>query len=52
MVKVDVKVPKRRVYLETDMVERGKPHKRETQIMVGEFFLVKDKLRKMLVIVR
>lgn len=36
MVLLDIKVPKRRVCLETSKVERGKPHKRETQIMVGE----------------
>ena len=36
MVKIDIKVPKRRVYLETDIVERGKPRERETQNMVGE----------------
>ncbi len=36
MVKLDIKVPKRRVLLETKEVERGKPHKWETQILVGE----------------
>ena len=36
MVIVGIKVPKRRVHLETGEVERGKPRKRETQIMVGE----------------
>ena len=30
------KVPKRRAFLETKKVERGKPHKWETQILVGE----------------
>ena len=49
MVRVDIKVPKRRVYLETNIVERGKPRERETQNMVGEFLRknlngVKDKL--------
>jgi len=29
-------VPKRRILLEIKEVERGKPHERETQIMVGE----------------
>ena len=29
-------MPKRRVYLETSKVERGKPHEWETQILVGE----------------
>ena len=43
MVRLDVKVPKRRVYLETNIMERGKPHERETQIMVGELFKVNDK---------
>lgn len=28
----EYKVPKRRVYMETYRVERGKPRKRETQI--------------------
>ena len=41
MVKLDIKVPKRRVYLETDKVERGKPREWETQIMVGEFLSAK-----------
>lgn len=36
MVKLGIKVPKRRVHLETNVVERGKPHERETQILVGE----------------
>ena len=36
MVLVDIKVPKRRATWETEWVERGKPHKRETQILVGE----------------
>ena len=36
MVKLDIKVPKRRVYLETNIVERGKPRERETQNLVGE----------------
>ena len=36
MVLLDIKVPKRRVTRETLLVERGKPRKRETQIMVGE----------------
>ena len=49
MVKLDIKVPKRRVDLETDIVERGKPRERETQNMVGEslrknFNGVKDRL--------
>ena len=48
MVKVGVKVPKRRVLLETEGVERGKPRERETQILVGEFFKVKLKPRRML----
>ena len=30
------KVPQRRVYLEMNRMKRGKPHKRETQILVGE----------------
>ena len=38
MVKVSIKVPKRRAFLETKKVERGKPRERETQILVGEFF--------------
>ena len=29
-------MPKRRYLLEMKEVERGKPHERETQIMVGE----------------
>ena len=41
MVIVDIKVPKRRVFLETERVERGKPRERETQIMVGEFLKTK-----------
>jgi len=41
MVKVSIKVPKRRVFLETEKVERGKPRERETQILVGEFLKVK-----------
>lgn len=41
MVLLDVKVPKRRAALETLQVERGKPRKRETQIMVGEFKIEK-----------
>ena len=41
MVILDVKVPKRRVHLETNEVERGKPRERETQILVGELFKVK-----------
>jgi len=36
MVLLDIKVPKRRALLETKEVERGKPRKRETQILVGE----------------
>jgi len=47
MVIVDIKVPKRRVLLETKEVERGKPRERETQILVGEFFKVNLKLRRM-----
>jgi len=30
------KVPQRRVCLEMNRMKRGKPHKRETQILVGE----------------
>jgi len=30
------KVPQKRVYLEINRMKRGKPHKRETQILVGE----------------
>ena len=36
MVKLDIKVPKRRVHLETNVVERGKPREQETQNLVGE----------------
>jgi len=36
VVLLDIKVPKRRVHLETNEVERGKPRKWETQILVGE----------------
>lgn len=36
MVLLDIKVPKRRGFWETRRVERGKPHERETQILVGE----------------
>ena len=38
MVKLDIKVPKRRAYMETSKVERGKPREWETQIMVGESY--------------
>ena len=30
------KVPQKRVYLEMNRMKRGKPRKRETQILVGE----------------
>lgn len=36
MVIVSIKVPKRRVHLETNEVERGKPREQETQKLVGE----------------
>ena len=49
MVILDIKVPKRRVFLETERVERGKPRERETQIKVGEFFLSEMKLKKSIV---
>ena len=29
-------MPQKRCYLEMNRMKRGKPHKRETQIMVGE----------------
>ena len=45
MVKVGIKVPKRRVLLETKEVERGKPRERETQILVGELFLSEMKFK-------
>jgi len=41
MTRLDIKVPKRRVYLETSRVERGKPREWETQILVGELSIVK-----------
>ena len=41
MVRIDIKVPKRRVFLETGRVERGKPRERETQILVGELLEAK-----------
>ena len=46
MVRVVIKVPKRRVFWETERVERGKPRERETQILVGELLLSETKLSK------
>jgi len=43
MVKLAIKVPKRRVGLETGRVERGKPREIEIQILVGESLETKDK---------
>ena len=39
------KVPQRRVYLEMNRMKRGKPHKWETQILVGELFEENKNLR-------
>ena len=39
--KDDIKVPQRRVYLEINKMKRGKPRKRETQILVEELSLGK-----------
>ena len=43
MVIVGIKVPKRRVHLETSGVERGKPREREIQNLVGESLETNDK---------
>ena len=44
--KDDIKVPQKRVYLEINKMKRGKPHKRETQILVEELPNAKRSTRK------